>query len=183
MWCGAVSTRGCPWPSNTPSMVPAPPTSWIPCCWAMAFSTLEWAWARRTWKLLISTTPFLLLLMNNPPGESTAAVIPSLPLKTDADSSPFFHAASMELFTPTPTSALPLLQELPELDVSCATGEVTLRYCTGEGGSVSASVASALLALACVSGITPVARRDDPFLLYGGTRDDHLVSGLLFCSG
>ena len=79
---------------------------------------------------------FLFLLMNNPPGESTAAAIPSLPLEPDEDFAPFVHAASIELFTPTPTSALPLLQELPELDVSCATGEVTLRYRTGEGGSV-----------------------------------------------
>ena len=30
------------------------PTSWIPCCWAVAFNTLEWAWARETWKWLIS---------------------------------------------------------------------------------------------------------------------------------
>ena len=106
--------------------------------------------------------------MNNPPGESTAGAIPSLPLETDADFSPFSHAALIELFTPTPTSALPLLQELPELDVSCATGEVTLRYYTGKGGSVN--VASALLALACVPGITLVARRDDLFLLQGNTR-------------
>ena len=77
---------------------------------------------------------FLFLLMNNPPGDSTAAAIPSLPLETDADFSPFFHAASIELFTPTPTSALPLLQKLLVLDVFYATGEVTLRYCTGEGG-------------------------------------------------
>ena len=32
------------------------PTSWIPCCWAVAFNTLEWAWARETWKWLIFNT-------------------------------------------------------------------------------------------------------------------------------
>ena len=123
---------------------------------------------------------FFFLLMNNPPGESTAAAIPSLPLETDADSSPFFHAATMELFPPIPALALLVLQELLVLDVTCATGEVTLRYCTGEGGSVN--VASALLALACAPGITLVARRGDPLLLRG-TRDDHSVSKFLFSSG
>ena len=39
----------------------------------------------------------LFLLMNKTPGESTAAAIPSPPLETDADFSPFFHAASIEL--------------------------------------------------------------------------------------
>ena len=106
--------------------------------------------------------------MNNPLGENTAAAIPSLPLETDADSSLFFHAASIELFTPIPVPALPLLQELRVLDVFSATGQVTLRYCTGEGGSVN--VASALLALACAPGITLVARRNDPLLVRGNTR-------------
>ena len=106
--------------------------------------------------------------MNNPPGESTAAALPSLPRETDADSSPCFHAATTELFLPIPAPALLVLQELLVLDVSCATGEVTLRYCTGEGGSVT--VVSALLALACSPGITLVARKDDPLLLRGNTR-------------
>ena len=116
----------------------------------------------------MSVTLFLFLLMNNPPGESTAAAMPSLPLETNAYFSLFFHAASIGLFTPTPAPALPLLQELLVLDVSCATGEVTLRYCTGGGGSVN--VASALFALACAPFITLAARRDDPFLLRGTTR-------------
>ena len=124
---------------------------------------------------------FLFLFMNNPPGESTAAAIPSLPLETDADSSPFFHAASIELFSPIPAPALLLLQELLVLDVSWATGEVTLRYCTGEGGSVN--VASALLALACALVITLVARRGDPLLLRGNTRRPFSKWALLFCSG
>ena len=106
--------------------------------------------------------------MNNPPGESTAAAIPSLLLKTDADSSPFSRAVTTEVFTPIPSPALPLLQELLALNVSCATREVTLRYCTGGGGSVN--VASALIALECAPSITLVARRDDPFLLRGNTR-------------
>ena len=72
---------------------------------------------------------FLILLMNNPPGESTAAAIPSLPRETDAYSSPFFHAATTELFPPIPAPALLVLQELLVLDVSCTTGEVTLRNC------------------------------------------------------
>ena len=111
---------------------------------------------------------FFFLVRNNPPGESTAAAIPPLPLETDVDSSLFFHAASIELFPPIPAPALLLLQEVLVLDVSCATGEVKLRYCTGEGGSVN--VASALLALACAPGITLVVRRDDPLLLRGNTR-------------
>ena len=37
------------------------PISWIPCCRAVAFSTLEWAWARGTWKWLISNTLFFCL--------------------------------------------------------------------------------------------------------------------------
>ena len=79
-----------------------------------------------------------------------------------------FHAASVELFPPTPAPVLLLLQELLVLDVSCATEEVTLRYCTGEGGSVN--VASASLALACAPCNTLVARRDYPLRLRGNTR-------------
>ena len=51
-----------------------------------------------------------------------AAAIPSFPLETDSDSSPFFHA-TMELFPPIPAPALLVLQELLIYDVSCATGE------------------------------------------------------------
>ena len=53
---------------------------------------LEWAWARETWKWLISTTFLLFFVSKTPPGESTAAAIPALPLKTDSDSPPFFRA-------------------------------------------------------------------------------------------
>ena len=78
------------------------------------------------------STTFLFLFMNTPPGESTAAAIPAFPLKTDSDSSPFPHA-TLELFSPIPAPALLVLQELLIPDFLCATGNVTLLYCTGEG--------------------------------------------------
>ena len=179
-WCGAMSARGCRWPSNTPSMVPAPPQVEYRAVgrWLSIHSNGRGLKGTRKW--LISITLVLFLLRNNRPEKSTAAAIPSLPLETDSDSSPFSHAATIKLFPPIPASTLLVLQELLTLDVSCSTGVVTLRYCTGEGGSTN--VASALLALACTPGITLVARRDDPLLLRG-TRDDDSSSGLLFCSG
>ena len=118
---------------------------------------------------------FFYLCMSNPPGESAAAAIPAFPSKTDSDTTPFSHA-TLELFPPILAPALLVLQELLMSDFSCATGEVTLLYCTGEGGPSerweggSANVASAVHAFACPPGSTLVARRDDPLLLRGNMR-------------
>ena len=84
------------------------PTGWMPCCCAVAFTTLEWVWARETLKWLISNTLLKVLFTNNPPGESPAAAILSFPLKTDSDSSRFPHA-TLEIFPPIPAPALLVL--------------------------------------------------------------------------
>ena len=151
---------------RTPRAWASSPTSWIPCCWAVTFNTLEWAWARETGKWLMPNTLFFFFLGTTL--QERALLQPSHHYRSKQTQTLLpFHAA-IELVPPIPAPALLVLQELLPLDVSCATGEVTLRCCTGEGGS--ANVASALLALACPFGITLVARRDDPLLLRGSTR-------------
>ena len=66
-------------------------------------------------------------------GKRTAAAIPALSLKIDSDSRPVPHA-TLDLFSPIPAPTLLVLQELLAPDVWCATGEVTLLFCRGEGG-------------------------------------------------
>ena len=163
-----TKTRGIPLAIEHPEYGASFPTSWIPCCWAVAFNTLEWAWARETWRWLISITLFFIFVDEQSTRREHCRSHTITTTRNRRRLFFLFPCGIIELFTPTPVPALPLLQELLVLDVSCATGEVTLRYCTGEGGSVN--VASALLALACAPGITLVARRDDPFLLQGNTR-------------
>ena len=133
----------------------------------VAFNTLEWAWARETWKWLISSTLFYFCLGTIHQGRALLQPSHHSHPKQAQTLLPF-SMLQLELFSPILAPALLVLQELLIRDVSCATGEVTLLYCTGEGGS--ANVASALLALACPPGITLVARRDDRLLLRGNTR-------------
>ena len=95
------------------------------------------------------STTVVFLFTNSPPGESTAAAIPTPSLETDADS---------PLSSPKPVPALLVLQDLLTPDVWCTTGGVTVLYGTGEGGPEggpstlwgggSTKVASALFALA-----------------------------------
>ena len=75
---------------------------------------------------------FLIFIHNTPPGESTAAAIPALPLKTDSDSPPFSRV-TLGFFSPIPAPALLVLQDLLTPDFWCPTGEVTLLYGRGEG--------------------------------------------------
>ena len=170
-WCGAVSARGCPLPSNTLSMGPTFPQ--VECRavgrWLSVHSNGRGRGKRGSGQYL---TLFLFLFMNTPPGESTAAAIPALPLSD----SPPCSCTTLGIFTPLLALALLVLQDLLTPYFWCATGEATLRYGTGEGGPSLrwegrfATVVSVVFAFACPPGSTLVARRDDPLLLRGNTR-------------
>ena len=81
---------------------------------------------------------------NKPPGESTAASIPSFPLNTDSDYFPYLLATLLYCM-------------------------LVLGPSERWGGGFE-KVASAVLAFACVPGSTLAARMDDPLFLRGNTR-------------
>ena len=120
--------------------------------------------------------PFLLLSMNTPLGENTAAAIQAFPLNIDSDSLPVSHA-TRDFCSLIPATTFLTLQELltPVL-FWCATGEVTLGFGRGEAGpserweGSSTKAANAVLMFACLPGVVLVARSDDPLHLRGNTR-------------
>ena len=123
----------------------------------------------------MSTTFFLFLLMNTPPGENTAAVIPAFPLKIDSDYLPVPHA-TLDLFSLISATALLVLQELLTPDLFwCATEEATLRFGREGGGPSerweggSTKFVNAVLAFTFPPGNTLVARSDYPLHLRGKT--------------
>ena len=142
------------------------PTSWIRCCWAVAFSTLEWAWARETWKWLISNTLFYFCLGTIHQGRALL------------QSSHHSHSKQTQTLLPFPMLKINFSRQSQHPRCSSCKNYSYVMFraqrgklhdCTVQGKG-SANVASAVFALACPPGITLVVRRDDPLLLRGNTR-------------
>ena len=149
----------------------------MPCCCAVAFNSLEWAWARETWKWLIYITfSFLFSSKNTSPRESTATTIPPVPLDTDSVFQPVPRGARDFLSLVPVIVAVALPELLAPDSFGCATGDALLEFGRGEGSpserwkGVSTEAANAVLAFVFRPGSTRVARSDEPLHLRRKTR-------------